>query len=542
MRKLALFLLTAALSFPVFAQEKVDLDMLTRIRQEGFRHSQVMATASELDDRIGPRLTASPNMKRANEWTRDQLAQWGLANAHLEPWGTYDRGWQQEAVSVRMLSPDVTNFIAYPKPWTPSTDGVIHGKAIKVKMEKKEDFDQYKGKLAGMIVLFGDMREVKTSTKPLAERYDEKGLAEEFEYKVPGEKPSFDKEAYKKRLEFTEALQKFLVEEKVLAVVEPSRIGDGGTVFVQAARNFPWKASQSLGVPTVVVAIENYGRMARLLDRKVDVELEMNLQNKSFDNVTNNDTIAEIPGTDPKLKDEVVMLGAHLDSWAGATGATDNGSGSAVVMEAVRILKALDIKPRRTIRVALWSGEEQGLLGSEGYVRNHFASFATPSDPEEAKLPHWLRNRNTQVTTKPEHAKLAAYFNDDNGSGKFRGIYTQENAAVRPIFEAWIEPLKDLDVTTVSSRNTGGTDHESFDDVGLPGFQFIQDELEYDSRTHHSNMDTYERLQRDDLMQGSVVMAWFVYNAATRDGMLPRKPMPKPEPAKAEEKKAEQPH
>jgi len=517
--------------------------MLTRIRQEGFRHSQVMATASELDDRIGPRLTASPNMKRANDWTRDQLAQWGLSNAHLEPWGTYDRGWQQEAVSVRMLSPDITNFIAYPKPWTPSTDGVIHGKAIKVKMEKKEDFDQYKGKLAGMIVLFGEMREVKLKEKPLAERYDEKSLQDEFLYEVPGEKPKFDKEAYRKRMDFTEALQKFLIDEKALAVIEPSRApGDGGTVFVQAARNFPWKASQSQGVPTVVVAIENYGRMARLLDRKVDVELEMNVQNKIFENVTNNDTIAEIPGTDPKLKDEVVMLGAHLDSWAGATGATDNGSGSAVVMEAMRILKALDVKPRRTIRVALWSGEEQGLLGSEGYVRNHFASFAPPTDPEEAKLPHWLRNRESQVITKPEHAKLAAYFNDDNGSGKFRGIYTQENAAVRPIFEAWIEPLKDLGVTAVSSRNTGGTDHESFDDVGLPGFQFIQDELEYDSRTHHSNMDTYERLQRDDLMQGSVVMAWFVYNAAMRDGMLPRKPMPKPEPVKAEDKKAEQPH
>ena len=343
MRKISLFLLTAVLSFPVFAQEKVDLDMLTRIRQEGFHHSQVMKTASELDDRIGPRLTASPNMARANEWTRDQLAQWGLANAHLESWGTYDRGWQQEAVSVRMLSPDITNFIAYPKPWTPSTEGVIHAKAIKIKIEKKEDFEQYKGKLAGMIVLFGDMREVKPSTKPLAERYDEKSLEEEFEYKVPGEKPSFDKEAYRKRMEFTEALQKFLIDEKALAVIEPSRIGDGGTVFVQAARNFPWKSSQSLGVPTVVVAIENYGRMARLLDRKVDVEVEMNVQNKFFDNVTNNDTVAEIPGTDPKLKDEVVMLGAHLDSWAGATGATDNGSGSAVVMEAVRILKALDI-------------------------------------------------------------------------------------------------------------------------------------------------------------------------------------------------------
>src|SRR4051812_34329122 len=218
--------LTAAFSFPVFAQEKVDLDMLTRIRQEGFRHSQVMATASELDDRIGPRLTASPNMKRANEWTRDQLAEWGLANAHLESWGTYDRGWQQQAVSLRMLSPDITNFIAYPKPWTPSTDSVIHGKAIKVKIEKKEDLDQYKGKLAGMIVLLGDMREVKMRDKPLAERYDEKSLAEEFEYKIPGEKPAFDKDAYKKRMEFTEALQKFLVDEKALAVIEPSRAGD----------------------------------------------------------------------------------------------------------------------------------------------------------------------------------------------------------------------------------------------------------------------------------------------------------------------------
>jgi carboxypeptidase Q len=409
-----------------------------------------------------------------------------------------------------------------------------------VKIEKKEDFDQYKGKLAGMIVLLGDMREVKMREKPMAERYDEKGLAEEFEYKIPDEKPRFDKDAYRKRMEFTEALQKFLIDEKALAVIEPSRAGDGGTVFVQAARNFPWKSSQSLGVPTVVVAIENYGRMARLLDRKVDVDLELNIANKFFDDVTNNDTIAEIPGTDPKLKDEVVMLGAHLDSWAGGTGATDNGSGSAVVMEAMRILKALDVKPRRTIRVALWSGEEQGLLGSEGYVRNHFAGFQTPTDPEEAKLPHWLRNHELAVITKPEHAKLAAYFNDDNGSGAFRGIYTQENAAARPIFESWIEPLKDLGMTTVSERNTGGTDHESFDDVGLPGFQFIQDELEYDSRTHHSNMDVYERLQRDDLMQGSVVMAWFVYNAAMRDQMLPRKPMPKPEPPKTEEKKLEE--
>jgi hypothetical protein len=539
-KRCLLVALVAALVTPVFAQEKLDLEMLTRIRQEGFRHSQVMQTASELDDRIGPRLTASPNMARANEWTRDQLAQWGLANAHLESWGTYDRGWQQQAVSLRMLSPDITNFIAYPKPWTPSTEGVIHGKAIKVKIEKKEDLDQYKGKLAGMIVLLGDMREVKMREKAMAERYDEKTLAEEFEYKVPGEKPAFDKDAFKKRMEFTEALQKFFIDEKALAVIEPSRAGDGGTVFVQAARNAPWKSSQSLGVPTVVVAIENYGRIARLLDRKVDVDLELNVANKFSDNVTNNDTVAEIPGTDPKLKDEVVMLGAHLDSWAGGTGATDNGSGSAVVMEAIRILKALDLKPRRTIRVALWSGEEQGLLGSEGYVRNHFAGFRTPTDPEEAKLPHWLRNRELAVITKPEHAKLAAYFNDDNGSGAFRGIYTQENAAVRPIFESWIEPLKDLGVTTVSERNTGGTDHESFDDVGLPGFQFIQDELEYDSRTHHSNMDVYERLQRDDLMQGSVVMAWFVYNAAMRDQMLPRKPMPKPEPPKPEEKKLEE--
>ena len=274
-----------------------------------------MQTASESHGSdYGPRL----NMSRANEWTRDQLAQWGLANAHLESWGTYDRGWQQHAVSLRMLSPDITNFIAYPKPWTPSTDGVIRGKAIKVKIEKKEDFDKYKGKLAGMVVLFGDMREVKMREKPMAERYDEKSLAEEFEYKVPGEKARFDKDEYKKRMEFTEALQKFLIDEKALAVIEPSRVGDGGTVFVQAARNFPWKSSQSVGVPTVVVAIENYGRMARLLDRKVDVDLELNVANKFSDNVTNNDTVAEIPGTDPKLKDEVVMLGAHLIPGPGA--------------------------------------------------------------------------------------------------------------------------------------------------------------------------------------------------------------------------------
>jgi len=279
-----------------------------------------------------------------------------------------------------------------------------------------------------------------------------------------------------------------------------------------------------------VMSIENYGRLTRLLDHNIPVELEIDVRNQFYNSDPNAyNTIAEIPGSDKK--DEVVMLGAHLDSWHSGTGATDNAAGSAVVMEAIRILKAIGFKPRRTIRVGLWSGEEQGLLGSHAYVAEHFGSHAPPTDPKELAMPSWLWKDDTPLTLKPEQGKVSAYFNIDNGTGKIRGIYLQENEGVSPIFGTWMEPFKDLGMTTITDRDTGGTDHESFDAVGIPGFQFIQDPVEYMTRTHHSNADTYERIQRDDMMQASVILAAYVYDAAMRDNMLPRKPLPKPAPA-----------
>jgi len=283
-------------------------------------------------------------------------------------------------------------------------------------------------------------------------------------------------------------------------------------------------------VPAVAMAIENYGRVYRLLKANVPVTIEMNVDTKFFgDHEHGFDTIAEIPGTDPKLKEELVMVGGHLDSWASGTGATDNGAGSVVAMEVMRILNALQVKPRRTIRIGLWTGEEEGEFGSEGYVKEHFGSAARASDAENMKLPEFVRPYVGAVQTKPEYTKISAYFNVDNGGGKIRGVYLQENGAVAPIFAQWIAPLKDLDVTAISMENTGGTDHESYDAIGIPGFQFIQDPLDYGSRTHHSNMDVYERLQPEDLAQAALVEAIFVYNAAMRDQMLPRKAMPRPE-------------
>jgi Zn-dependent M28 family amino/carboxypeptidase len=321
-------------------------------------------------------------------------------------------------------------------------------------------------------------------------------------------------------------------------VLLPSRDGEnnggsGGTIFDDNGSSFGiqvYHRDHANPVPLAVTAIENYGRVYRLLKANVPVTLEVNIESKfSGDDEHGYNTIAEIPGSDPKLKDEVVMLGGHLDSWISATGATDNGAGSVVAMEVMRIFTTLHIKPRRTIRVALWTGEEQGLFGSEGYVKEHFGIIPRSTDPDQLKIPIFIRKITGPIQVKPEQEKLSAYFNVDNGSGKIRGIYLQQNAAVGPIFKQWMEPLKDVGVTTISLPNTGGTDHLSFDAVGIPGFQFIQDPLDYAARTHHSNMDTYERLQAEDLAEAAFVEAIFVYDAAMRDQMLPRKPFPHPE-------------
>ncbi|HEY6928672.1 MAG TPA: M20/M25/M40 family metallo-hydrolase [Thermoanaerobaculia bacterium] len=526
----------ATLLSPASAQERVDLDAVTRIRQEGFRRSKVMDLASELMDGIGPRVTGSPNMKAANEWARAKFESWGLVNAHLESWGPFGRGWTWEGCSVRMLSPDTTQFIAIPQAWTPGTNGPIRAKAVRVNVAAASDLDKFRGKLAGAAVLFGEWKAPRVEDKPLSQRYDEKGLSEIAAYAIPGAvPPRFNREEYLKRRELAKAARRFFADEKVAAVLSEGS-HDGGTLSVQEGGS--QKTSEPEGVPWVVLTAEHFGRVSRLLEREVPVELEIDVRARFLNgDPTAWNTVAEIPGTDKK--GEVVMLGAHLDSWQGGTGATDNGAGSVAAMEAVRILQTLGLKPRRTIRIALWSGEEQGLLGSQAYVAEHFGSF--PYSPEELEKPSFLRKPSGPLSIKPEHAKLAGYFNLDNGTGKVRGIYVEENAAVVPVFEAWMAPLKDLGVTTVTMNDTSGTDHVSFDAVGLPGFQFIQDEIEYESRTHHTNMDVYERLQKADLMQASVVMAVFVWQAANRDALLPRKPLPRWEPEKKEKAREETP-
>ena len=506
------------------AEERVDLDMVTRIRQEGFRNSKVMETASALTDGIGGRLTGSPGMKKSNEWTRDKLAEWGLANAHLESY-PFGRGWSYESVSVRMLAPTASPLYALPKAWSPGTNGPIRGRAVLAKLTTKDDLEKQKGKLKGLIVLTDELREVKPQETAALDRYDEKELDELGQYEIPPTRSPFGPEEFRRRRDFRRALNVFLEQEKPLAVIDAGRL-DGGLFHVQAGGS--WRKGDPVGVTALVMAVEHYGQIARLLERKESVELELDVKARFHDeDPLAYNTVAEIPGSDKG--GELVMLGAHMDSWHGATGATDNAAGVAAAMEAVRILKAVGAKPRRTIRIALWSGEEQGLYGSEKYVLEHFASKPMPADPKEREN-FSLRRSPGPLTLKPEHAKLSAYFNMDNGTGRIRGVYTQENAAVVPIFEQWLGPVKDLGATTVTMRNTRGTDHESFDAVGLPGFQFIQDEIEYDTRTHHTNQDVYERLQREDLMQASVVFATFVWQAAMRDGKLPRKPMPKDEP------------
>ena len=518
----------------VWSQEKVDLETISRIRYEGFRNSKVMDLASGLMDSIGERLTGSPNMKRANEWTRDQLTAMGLSNAHLESWGPFGRGWAYQYVNARMTSPDVVPLIVYAKAWTPGTNGVVNGICIRANIEKKEDFDKYRGKLAGMIVILGPDAEVKTITEAPYKRLSDDDLAKIGEYEVPGERPPFRMAEIAKRRQFTKDLNQFFADEKVLAVIDHSRgTAGGGTVFVQSGGSY--KPGETTTVPQLTMASEHWSRIARLLQQKKEVALELNVTNTFYDDdPMQYDTIAEIPGTDKK--DEIVMLGAHLDSWHAGTGATDNGAGSIVMMEAVRILKGLDIKPRRTIRIGLWSGEEEGLLGSQGYVEQHFGSRPPVDDPNMKGMPTLLRRDAGPVTVKPEQAKVSAYFNVDNGTGKIRGVYLQENEAVAPIFEAWMRPFKDLGMTTLTMRNTGGTDHLSFDAVGIPGFQFIQDPIEYETRTHHSNMDVYDRLQPEDLKQISVIVASFVYEAAMRDQILPRKPIEKPLPKEPEKK------
>ncbi len=537
------------------ATETLDLGMYQQIRNEGLNDSHVMDFAYALMDGIGPRLTGSPNLAKANAWTRDTLTKIGLSNAHLDDWGEFGMGWQQLNTWARMTSPDTAVLILQATPWSPSTPGAVTGDVVWVKIQSEKDFDQYKGKLAGKIVLYGPMRPTPPEDKALFERYSEEQLQKIAQFPISesaggGIPPAMQARlaAYLERRKLIDKVAQFFADEKVAAVIVPSRDaedggGSGGTFFDDngaALGTAPYKADHRVKVPVAVAAIESYGRLYRLTQAHVPVEVQIDIETKfTGDHEHGYDTIAEIPGTDPALKDQVVMVGGHLDSWAAGTGATDNGAGTVVAMEVMRILMALHVHPRRTIRIALWTGEEQGIFGSKGYCTEHFGSAKLSTSPDQVALPEFMRRAAGPLIVKPEQKLISGYFNVDNGSGKIRGIYTQGNTAIAPIFAQWIAPLKDLGVTTVTNRNTGGTDHLSFDAVGIPGFQFIQDPLDYETRTHHSNEDTVERLQIADLKQIATVEAIFVYNAAMRDQMLPRKPLPNPVAAEQDRKPIE---
>jgi hypothetical protein len=530
--------------------ESIDLTMYARIREEGLKHSHVMQFGDALANGIGPRLTGSPNMAKANAWTRDTLTKIGLENAHLEDWGEFGMGWQQINTWVRMVGPDSEPLWAQASPWSPATKGPVTGEVVYVNVSDEKELDAFKGKLAGKIVLLGAMRPTPDITEPLFKRYTDAELKEMETFEASGGRYAPGSPELKKALAdrarfgaLRKAALKMMADEGVLAILTPSRDGGGGggtgIIFDDNGADLALEAQKkenAVTIPNAVMMIEHYNRLARMCEAHVPVTVEVNIETKfSGDHEHGFNTVAEIPGTDPKLKNEVVMVGGHLDSWISGTGATDNGAGSIVAMEAVRILKALNIKPKRTIRIALWSGEEQGLFGSAGYVKQHFGTFAEPKEKEPESVPSFMRQKGALTTTK-EWETLDAYYNLDNGTGKVRGVYTQENFAIGPIFAQWIAPLKDLGVTTISYRNTGGTDHLSYDAVGLPGFQFIQDEMDYETRTHHSDMDTYDRLHPLDLEQAAVVEAIFLYNTSEREAMMPRKPFPHPELEK--EKKA----
>jgi hypothetical protein len=527
-------LLLAVLAFagPVrlAATEPVDLDMMTRIRDEGFHRSQVMETAATLTDSIGPRLTGSPAQRRASEWTRKRLQEWGLVDARLEPWGTFGRGWSFDRAVVGVVAPEKAPLLALPRAWTPGTNGPKRGRALRVTLESEADLDKHKGQVRGAVLFLAPAREMKARPKDVL-RYSEAQLDELAQFPVPEPRSEKERDEAQKRRKFSRTLSQWLADEGALATVDPSQ-RDGGTLRVMGGGSR--RPGEPVGVTSLVMAATQYNRVLRLLDGKTEVEVEVDVAASFHDeDLTAANTLADIPGA--AGKGEVVMLGAHLDSWHTGTGATDNAAGVAVVMEAARILESIGARPRRTIRIALWTGEEQGLLGSRAYVAAHFASRPEPPDPAERDLPSALRRDQGPLTLKPDHARLSAYFNLDNGTGRIRGIYLQENAAVAPVFEAWFHPFADLGAGTLTQRNTGSTDHVPFDRAGLPGFQFIQDEVDYRATTdfeifgtHHTNMDTYDRLQREDLMQASVIVAAFVWNAANREALLPRKPLPRP--------------
>jgi Zn-dependent M28 family amino/carboxypeptidase len=530
-----LILLVAAFAAIPTAQqpsEKLDYAAIAQIRDEGLSRSQAMETLWWLTDRYGPRVTGSPAFEEAGAWAMKKMTDWGLTNVHREEWD-FGRGWSLVRFSAHMTEPQVQVLIGLPKTWSVGTEGPVSADVVRVSATSEVDLAKYKGQLKGKIVLSQPARAVRMLEGPFIVRMDGELAKEAETTPIPAQRPSTGSgQAGRGRGEdagdqpagggrgqaqqFQQRLQQFYKDEGVVAVFDrgsdsdTANMGsnlsvnqqhpDGGTIFPGTVNR-----AAAAGVPQVTLAVEHYNRMVRLIEHNVPIKVELDLKVQFHENAKGYNFVGDIPGTD--LASEVVLLGAHFDSHSFATGATDNATGSTAMLEAARIIKTLGLKPRRTIRVALWGGEEQGLLGSRAYALAHFG------DPQTMQL-------------KPEHAKLAAYFNLDNGTGKIRGIWMQSNLAVRPIFEQWIAPLQDLGVTILGPRSVSSTDHVSFDNLGLPGFQFVQDRLEYNARTHHSNMDTYDRIQRDDMVQQATVAAIFAYDAAMRDEKLPRKALP----------------
>jgi len=543
-RSFFLFAAAAALTAPAAAAEDVDLEVVHRIRHEALQKSQVMDHLLYLVDVHGPRITGSPGFQDAAEWAAQQLGGWGLQNVKLEEWGPFGQGWSREYMSAHLVEPGYEMLIAVPLGWTPSTDGKLRDTPVLAPLERQNIYrrdeaavdafiEKYKGKLGGKIVMLAPLQEIKPQTSAAMHRFTDAELAERAEapegmvpvdftdpdLEIPesGQKradlfaqapPWFDHWRRKERNRIQGKLNTFLTGEGVKLVIHPASRGDGGTIF--PPRMGDRDVNHPMPPPAIAMTPEQYNRIYRLVEKKLDPVVEIEVRTTLYkDDLDSLNVTAELPGG--SKADELIMLGGHLDSTAAALGATDNAAGCAVMMEAVRILKKLDLKLDRTVRIALWGGEEQGLLGSKAYVKEHFGN------PE-----------NMQLTAR--HEDFSAYFNVDNGTGKIRGVYLQGNDMVRPIFDAWLRPFHDLGAKTLSIRDTGGTDHLSFNAVGLPGFQFIQDPVEYNTRTHHSNMDAYDRVQPADLMQAAAIVASFVYHAANRPEKLPRKPLPEPQP------------
>jgi len=523
MRLVPILVVAASLvAVSIHAAEPVDLDIVTRIRDEGFHHSQVMTYAAYLTDRIGGRLTGSPAMKLANEWTRDTLTGLGLSNARLEPF-QFGRGWSWSHCALDFAGTREGSMTAIPEPWTPGTNGAVEGEAAHLTATTAAELPKLKGKFKGKFVLISPLRVVEPPVKPPFSRYSDEELRTEGDFPIPPEKEIDEwHDKYQNRVAFRAALDDFLAAEGALGIFEVGT-RDGGILRVPRGGD-PADAAPKK-IPAAIVLTEHYNRLVRLVDAGESVRLRLDV-GAAFDQGDGKayNTVAEIPGKGKA--DELVIVGAHLDSYHSGTGGADNAAGVAIMMEAVRIVKALGIEPKRTIRICLWAGEEQGLIGSFSYVDQQFAS-RPPWPATELTKPFGLREKSGAFTFKPAHAKVSLYLNADNGGGKIRGIYLEENSAARPIFESWFAPLRDLGVTTVSLQKTDSTDHVPFDRTGIPGFQFIQDPMDYFAQTHHTNLDTFDHLHSDDMRQAAVVVATLIVQAANREEMIPRKPRPK---------------